>query len=212
MKTILFQGDSITDCGRNREFERSLGDGYANLVASKLGYDRAGEFTYINKGVSGNRVVDVYSRIKVDIINLKPDYMSLLIGVNDVWHEIDAQNGVAAEKFEKILTMLLEEVKEALPNIKIMLLAPYVLKGTATDSTEDPDRWNVFSTEVEKHAKAVKRVAEKLGLQFVSLQDKFDAAAKRTGDTAIWTADGVHPAQPGHELIARAWIETFKEI
>ena len=111
MKTILFQGDSITDCGRNREQLEGTGTGYPLLVKAQLGFENPGEYTFINKGISGNRIVDLYARIKADIINLKPDYISFLIGVNDVWHEFGGRNGVAAEKFEKIYTMLIEEIK-----------------------------------------------------------------------------------------------------
>ena len=133
MKKILFQGDSITDCARNREDDRFMGRGYATNVAQSLGFDYPGEYEFVNKGISGNRIVDLYARMKIDLINLKPDYMSVLIGINDVWHEIARENGVAAEKFEKIYDMLISEVLEELPNIKIMILEPYVLKGTATE-------------------------------------------------------------------------------
>lgn len=101
MKTILFQGDSITDCGRSKEDNAQIGTGYALLVKSQLGFEKPNQYEFYNRGISGNRIVDVYARIKADIINLKPDYMSLLIGVNDVWHEIGANNGVDADKFEK---------------------------------------------------------------------------------------------------------------
>lgn len=214
MKTILFQGDSITDCGRTLTPFESFGDGYPLLVYSKLGYEKPNEFNFINRGISGNRIVDIYARMKADITYLKPDYMSLLIGVNDVWHDFgDCHNGVSAEKFEKIYTMLLEEIFEVLPNIKIMIFLPYVLEGDATKSTdEEPDRWDNFKTEVKKRAEAAKRVAEKFGLPYVALQEKFDAAAKLTGDTKTWTPDGVHPSHAGHELIAREWLELFNKI
>ena len=84
---ILFQGDSITDCGRNRQQLSSLGSGYAMMVKGQMGLEYPAEHEYINKGVSGNRSVDLYARIKADILNLKPDFMSILLGVNDVWHE-----------------------------------------------------------------------------------------------------------------------------
>jgi hypothetical protein len=93
--------------------------------------------------------------MKIDLINLKPDYMSILIGVNDVWHEINRENGVAAENVEKIYDMLISEVLEALPNIKIMILEPYVVKGTATE-----ENLETFRTEVAKRAAAAKRIAE----------------------------------------------------
>ena len=100
MKTILFQGDSITDADRSYSDDNKRGLGYPQLVTARLGYDAAGEYNFINRGISGNRIVDVYARIKKDIININPDIMSILIGVNDVWHEINYNNGVETEKFE----------------------------------------------------------------------------------------------------------------
>ena len=212
MSVILFQGDSITDCARNKNELYSLGVGYANLVSAELGYEHPNEYQFINKGISGNRIVDLYARIKADIINLKPDFMSILIGVNDVWHEISFQNGVDEAKFEKIYTMLIEEIYEALPDIKLMILEPYVLLGSATaDTAERPDKWQTFDVETKKRAKVAKRIAEKFNIPFVSLQDKLDEATKLTGNTTYWTADGVHPTPFGHELIARAWLDAYRK-
>lgn len=206
MKTILFQGDSITDADRSRELDYKTGIGYPTLVIGELGFDNPNEYKFYNKGVSGNRVVDVYSRIKEDIINLKPDIMSILIGVNDVWHELNYQNGVDADKYFKIYSMLIEEVKEALPNIKIMILEPFVLKGTATS-----DNWDCFRNEVLKRADKAKEIAEKYQLPFIPLRDKFDEAAK-TAPSDYWLIDGVHPTTAGHELIKREWIKAFKKL
>lgn len=212
MKTILFQGDSITDCGRGRENFDCVGDGYPLLVKAQLGFEHPEEYDYQNRGISGNRIVDVYARIKADIINLKPDYMSILIGVNDVWHEVDVQNGVEAEKFEKIYCMLIEEIKEALPNIQIMILEPFCLRAVATENTEEkPNKWNIFRSEVKKRAEKAKAVAEKYNLIFVPLQEKFDEAAKNTENT-YWLRDGVHPSAMGHELIKREWLKAFKGV
>ena len=206
MKRILFQGDSITDCGRSRENDLNKGIGYATLVSARLGMDYCGEYEFLNRGISGNRIVDLYARIKDDIINLKPDYKSILIGVNDVWHEFARQNGVDSDKFEKIYSMLIEEVREALPDIKIMILEPYVLKGSATE--ED---WESFRSEVEKRASAAKRVSEKYNLVFVPLQAKFDKMAAKQPEP-YWTLEGVHPSPAGHELIAREWMKGFELI
>lgn len=206
-KTILFQGDSITDAGRIREQKFDLGKGYPKLAAAKLGYEHPDTYNFINKGISGNRIVDLYARMKMDIINLKPDYMSILIGVNDFWHELgDNPNGVATDKFEKIYTMLIEEVLAVQPQMKIFIMGAYVLPGTSTDAYYDR-----FRPEVEARAAAAKRVAEKFGLPFVDLQAKFDAAYK-IAEKGYWTQDGVHPTTFGHELIARAWLETFEAI
>lgn len=208
MKTILFQGDSITDAGRDRNVDNIAGMGvsYPNVVAAALGYKYPAEYKFINRGISGNRIVDVYARIKADIINLRPDYMSLLIGINDVWHELQIENGVDAPKFEKIYTMLIEEIKEALPDIKIFILLPYVLPGAATEENID-----VFRSETAKRAEAAKRVAEKFGLPWVDLQAKFDEACKKA-PADYWLRDGVHPDSPGAGLIADAWIEQFEKI
>ena len=212
-KLILFQGDSITDCGRNQEDITSIGVGYAHMVKGQLGYEHPGEYEFINKGISGNRIVDVYARIKKDIINLKPDYMSLLIGVNDVWHELGGKhNGVAAEKFEKIYEMLIVEILEELPDIKIMILEPFILEASATTSTEDePERWKHFRKELALRGEAAKRIAEKYGLFFVALQDKFDDACKQA-PASYWLRDGVQPTPMGHWIIKNEWMKMFQEM
>lgn len=214
MKTILFQGDSITDAGRSRKDLESAGEGYALLVKSQLGYENPGKYMFHNRGVSGDRVVDVYARMKKDIINLAPDYLSILLGVNDVWHEIDfgGPNGVDADKYEKIYGMLIEEIQEALPKVKIMIMEPFCLQASATENTEEqPNRWDYFHTEVKKRAERAKKVAEKYHLTFVPLQEKFDEVAKHT-ENAYWLRDGVHPTPMGHELIKREWIQAFSKI
>ena len=210
-KLILFQGDSITDCDRSRQAHIRQGFGYATMVQGQLGYDCPGEYDFQNRGISGNRIIDVYARIKADIINLKPDYMSLLIGVNDVWHELGGNNGIAPEKFEKIYCMLIEEIKEALPEIKIMLLEPFVLPGTATYTEDDPTVWERFNTLVRANAAAVKRVAEKYSLPFVELQSGFDALCEKA-PASYWLADGVHPTAMGHNFIKNQWLEGFKKL
>ena len=208
MKTILFQGDSITDAGRNREHDgyMCIGHGYPAYVSARLGLDNPGDFQFYNRGISGNRIVDVYARIKSDIINLKPDYMSILIGVNDVWHEFSYQNGVDTEKFEKIYSMLIEEIKEALPDIKIMIMEPFMLAGTATE-----DKAEAFRKEVEEKAAAAKKVAEKYSLPFMELQKDLDELAKKAPND-YWLADGVHPQITFHQYIADKWIKMFKDM
>ncbi|MBR2472270.1 MAG: SGNH/GDSL hydrolase family protein [Clostridia bacterium] len=206
MKTILFQGDSITDAGRNRDVDRLMGHGYATMAAGEIGLDYPNEFEILNRGISGNRIVDIYARIGKDIIALQPDYMSLLIGVNDVWHALNNNNGIEEEKFEMVYCLVIEELKAKLPNLKLMILEPFVLEGPST--TEHID---YFKTETAKRAAAAKRVADKYGIKFVPLQEKFNEAAKKAPET-YWLVDGVHPTSAGHELIAREWIKAFKEI
>lgn len=208
----MFQGDSITDCGRNRVDFYSVGNGYPNLVKATLGYDNAGEYEFINKGVSGDRIVDLYARIKCDFINLKPDYASIFIGVNDAWHEINWQNGVDTEKFERIYTMLIEEIKEACPKTKLIIIAPYVLKGTATQNIEEfPDKWERFKKDVSEKAAVAQKIAKKYNLPLIELQPEFDKACEKAA-AEYWTKDGVHPTECGHEIIKRLWLKAFEEI
>ena len=186
MKTFLFQGDSITDADRRREDINNFGYGYPNIVAAKYMSENPTEYTFINKGISGNRIVDLYARIKIDLINLKPDYLSILIGINDVWHELSSENGVDNEKFKKILSMLIE--------------------GPATE-----EKWAEFRSETELRAKSVKEVAEKYNLSFVPLQDKFDELSK-VAEPTYWLIDGVHPTAAGHGIIAKVLSEEFEKI
>lgn len=212
MKTILFQGDSITDASRVKENGAHLGIGYASKAAGKIGLEFPGDFEFLNRGISGNRVVDLYARIKSDIINLKPDYMSIMIGVNDVWHEINMQNGVDADKFEIIYDMLISDVIKALPDIKIMIIEPYVLPESATvgELEDGRDKYEVFRSEVLKRAEVSKRIADKYNLVFLPLQQKLDELTK-IQPAVYWVYDGVHPSNIGHEFIANEWVKCFKE-
>ena len=204
---ILFQGDSITDAGRSREYDEYRGNGYPTLLAGQLGLREPGRYTVLDRAISGNRVPDLYARWKCDCLNLHPDMLSILIGVNDVWHEIDYQNGVEAPRYEKIFNMLLDETQEKLPDIKLMILEPFVLKGTATT-----ERWDIFSTEVPLRAAAAKRVAAAHHAVFIPLQKKFDEACANGIASSEWLIDGVHPTAAGHALIAREWLTAFDSM
>lgn len=173
MKKILFQGDSITDQGRSREYDVYNGQGYPTLVSARLGFERPNEFEFVNRGISGNRVIDLLARVKCDLINLKPDYVSILIGINDVWHELYGNNGIDTNRYEKYYNMLIEEIKEALPDVKIIILEPFVLKASSTE-----EKWEEFRKGTEEKAAAAKRVAEKNNLVFIPLMQKFDAASQ----------------------------------
>ena len=204
MKTVLFQGDSITDAIRFREHETSLGMGYPVLVAGELGCKYPGELCFLNRGISGDRVVNLYARWKKDCLNIKPDYLSILVGVNDVWHELKYQNGVSAARYRDVYRLMLEDAKAALPEIKIMLLEPFLLKYTATE-----ELWESFNTEVLKRREVVCELGEQFNLPVVSLQPVFDAALKQA-PVEYWTSDGVHPTTAGHGLIAKEWIKAFE--
>ena len=208
MKTFLFQGDSITDANRDDENQDNfgLGCGYAFLLASEFEMNNKGKIKFINRGKSGDRITDVYARIKEDIINLKPDYMSILIGVNDVSHELTMNCGVTPKKFRMIYKLLIEEIREALPEIEIIILEPFVLKGSATALL-----WEQFNCEVRKLAEISKQIAEEFSLEFVPLQEEFDKISA-DGDTRYWSVDGIHPTSAGHQLIKEKLKKAFEII
>lgn len=211
-EVILFQGDSITDCERFRQKQTHAGTGYPLLVSSHLGCNEPGRYTCLNRGISGDRVVDLYARIKRDMINLNPNYMSILIGINDVSHEYVWQNGVDADKFEMVYGLMIEELLQALPNLKIMILEPFLLPGTVTVATEEnPDRWEFFSTECALRREATKRIAEKYDLAFVPLQDLLNQVNENM-PMGYWLYDGVHPTPAGHELIKGQWLKAFEAL
>lgn len=209
MSVILFQGDSITDCTRIREDEFDLGKGYASYVSARLGCESPEKYKFYNRGISGNRIVDVYARIKADSINLKPDFMSLLIGVNDFWHDFARNDGVDHKKFEKVYSMFIEEFQEVCPNTKIMIMEPFILEDVFVarfggDTQE-------IRNEVRLRAEVAKRIAEKYDLSFMSLQEDLDNLATNT-KYDYWLRDGVHPTIYFHNYIAEKWIKIFKSM
>ena len=211
---ILFFGDSITDAGRNREGGKhmsALGWGYVRVIADRLQGKEPEKYEIVNRGISGNRIVDLYARIKSDCWNLEPDLISILIGVNDVWHEIFGKNGVEVDRFEKVYRMMIEDTKKALPNTKLILCEPFVLEGGATCSTEEvPDRFQRFLG-VYDYAKVVRKLAEEYDVPFLPLQEQFSAKAAETG-ASYYLDDGVHPHIAGATLIADEWMKLFNEI
>jgi lysophospholipase L1-like esterase len=199
MKTIVIQGDSITDAGRNRECldaNNGLGHGYPNIVTGALlaKYPEK-DLKIYNRGISGHRIVDLYARWKSDTLNLQPDVITILIGVNDVWHERDWQNGVELDRFEKVYSMMIEWTREVLPNVKFVLLSPFTLACGVIDEK--------FSADVEAYAEAVRRLAKKYNTSYINTQAIFDEAVKKAAPN-YWAADGVHPTPAGHNLIAAA--------
>lgn len=205
---VLLYGDSITDAGWNRTSEigalDSYGVGYARAIAGALIPRNPKKYTIINRGISGNRIVDLYARIKADVWNHTPDVLSILIGINDIWHEIGHQNGVDLERFERMYRMLLQDTLERLPDVKIILCEPFVLEGYATK--DDIQRF----LEVKEYAKVVKKLADEYGCYFLELQEDFEQKAEEFG-TEYYLVDGVHPNIAGAQLIADKWVKLFDE-
>jgi lysophospholipase L1-like esterase len=204
-QTILFQGDSITDAGRNRDDNtynnpRALGTGYALLTAVELLEEYAElNLKIYNKGISGNKVYQLAERWDKDCIELKPDVLSILIGVNDFWHKLNGNYNGTIEIYRNDYNALIERTKQALPNVKLVICEPYAVPGVkAVDDKWFPDFY--------EYQKAAREIAEKFGAIFVPFQKVYDEAIKRA-PAAYWTADGVHAALPGAQLMADAWLE-----
>lgn len=205
MKTIMFQGDSITDGGRYKDQPTNLGAGYPCLVSSKLGRAYPEQYNFVNRAISGNKVTDLIGRWKRDCLNMKPDYLTILVGVNDVWHELVYHDGTDTGTFKKVYDILLENTRKALPDTEIVLMEPYVLE----DAMEESQR-EVFKNDVAAKRQAVRELAEKYGLATIPLQDILNEALKEAPAT-YWTVEGVHPTWAGHQIICDAWVETFKQ-
>lgn len=207
MKKIVMQGDSITDFGRGREGLNencALGTGYANLTAAALlaKYPEK-DLKFYNRGISGHRVVDLYARWKVDTINLQPDIITILIGINDIWHERDWQNGVEIDRFEQVYDMMITWTKKVLPNVKFVLLSPFILDCGVVD--------DFFKENRVIYAAAVKKLAEKHGAVFIDTQAIFDEAVKKA-EPAYWANDGVHPTPAGHALMSAALQKELEKL
>lgn len=208
-KRILFQGDSITDAGRRRDEFFDLGRGYALMTAGALAADRPGEFEFVNRGVGANLLVDLYGRRQEDLLELQPDYVSLFIGTNDAWSELDGGRPIQTEPFEQMYIDLLEEISATCPHTRVMLLSPYVMEGLYSKNTEQqPDRLMQFRTHIASRIEVVRRLAQRYDLPFVDMQAVFDEACA-LADASCWCTDGVHPTPAGHELIKRAWLKAF---
>ena len=199
---ILFQGDSITDTGRNKtnaapNAANALGNGYPLLISSAiLAATPNDAWRFFNRGISGNKIPDLTARWDTDTVALKPDVLSILIGVNDYWHMRNGRyNGTLAD-FETGFDALLKSTRQSLPNTRLVILEPFVLVTGAVDASWHPD--------FDERRAAARRVADRAGATFVPLQAAFDAGAAQTGP-AYWLSDGVHPTPAGHALIAEKW-------
>lgn len=208
-KRILFQGDSITDAGRIKEDFYDMGRGYALLVKASLSADHPGDYEFVNRGVGANLLVDLYNRRQADLLDLQPDCVSIFIGTNDAWSELDGGRPIRTEGFEAMYVDLLEQIRATCPQAKVMLISPYVMEGLYSKNTEEqPDRLEQFRTHIASRIQVVRELAQRYDLPFVDMQAVFDKAC-READSSCWNIDGVHPTPAGHELIKRAWLEAF---
>ncbi|OMF18887.1 GDSL family lipase [Paenibacillus sp. FSL H8-0548] len=198
---VLFQGDSITDAGRNRDDGANLGSGYANLVTALFTskYPQK-QTTFLNRGISGDRVVDLERRWEQDCLDLKPTWLSIYVGINDTWRRYDSNNPLSTEEYYTTYRRLLHQAKEQL-NANLILVEPFVLP--VNDSQK---QWR---EDLDPKIQALRELAGEFRTLYVPLDGLFAQAAAQTG-SAYWAPDGVHPSPAGAALIAEAWLQAVK--
>jgi lysophospholipase L1-like esterase len=200
---ILFQGDSITDGGRQREgldYNHIMGQDYGYIIAAQIGCqfpDR--NLNFLNRGDGGNTVKDLAGRWQVDTLNLKPNLLSILVGINDtLW-------GESLEDYETIYDKLLSDTIAALPNTKIILGEPFILPvGNFKNG------YSAHLDDTKKRQEVVQRLADKYHLPVIHYQKIFDDACQ-LAPPDHWSWDGVHPTYAGHELMVREWLRVVNE-
>jgi len=205
---VLFQGDSIPDAGRARDNAGAndfgaLGRGYATMIASQLlGSHAAERLQCFNRGISGNKVPDLAARWQAETIDLKPALLSILIGVNDMWHARDGKYDGTVADYASGFSALLAQTREALPETALVICEPFVLRCGAIDDTWFP--------EFDERRAVAKEVAKEAGALWVPFQSMFDDAVSDETPPAYWAGDGVHPTMAGHALMAKTWLDVTK--
>ena len=202
---FLFQGDSITDGnrGRNADPNHIMGHGYAFSIASRVGADfpEAG-FVFYNRGISGNKIPDLEARWQTDALDLKPDVLSLLIGINDTAAEINkTANAKTIGEYEEGYRKLLQQCKTQKPDTMFVLAVPFVYPVG-----ERKNKWQEWKNGVEQRAQIVKKLAAEFDAVLIDYAAVFDRAIQRA-PAEYWIWDGIHPTVFGHELMAREWIK-----
>ena len=202
---ILFYGDSITDMNRFRDHEDgtvySYGVGYPNFVVGELSYKEPTKYAFINRGISGNRIVDLYARVKIDVWNHKPDVLSILIGVNDVWHHFSHNIETTPEYFESNLRKILSTIKETM-GAKLVMIEPFLLYGS--------DKVNMLE-ELDEKIRIERALAQEYADAYLPMQAIFAAETLRTPYTEF-SGDGVHPNAGGAGFIAQKVLDTIEPL
>jgi acyl-CoA thioesterase I len=202
-QVVLFQGDSITDAGRSRTADSDMGQGYAALVAAWFSalYPEK-NVRFISRGISGNRAKDLRDRWQQDCLDLKPDWVSILIGINDVWRRYDSNDATSASVYEENYRAILQSIQQNL-SARILICEPFVLPIP-------PDRAS-WREDLDPKIQVARRVAREFHAIYVPLDGIFAAAASQR-EPAFWAADGVHPSPAGHALIAQSWLKAIRAI
>jgi len=205
---VLFQGDSITDAGRDKKRTTvnntvAMGSGYALLAGSELLMQHPDKNLQIyNRGISGNKVYQLADRWDADCLELKPNVLSILVGVNDYWHTLNGAYKVTIETYRTDYKKLIDRTLKALPDVKLIIGEPYAVNGVKAVT----DAWY---PKFNEYRAVAKEVAAQYNALFIPYQSVYDEALKKAPGS-YWTVDGVHPNLAGIKLMAHAWLEMVK--
>ncbi len=211
--SLLFQGDSITDCGRPKDFDGyndCFGSGYVAMIASRILCDYPDSKIY-NRGYGGNRIVDMYARWHEDALNIPFNVISILNGINDVGFGIRRGCGADAKKFEFVYDRILYETKETKPDADILLCEPFIVKRVYERENDIYENWDIWNKALIERADIVRSLADKYGCTFIKIRPALDGALKRA-PAEHWSRDCIHPTYAGNEVIARTWLEQAKPV
>lgn len=204
----LLQGDSITDGlrSRNDDLNHVLGHGYVYLIASKLSAEYPGlNLQFLNRGCSGNQTVNLYARWKEDTINLNPDVLSILVGVNDVGAQFSRNAGIPASQYDTVYRLMLKDAKDSNPNLLFVLCEPFILRVGKLNQN-----WSTWKSEMAQRRQIVETLASEVNAIFVKTQSIFDKMAKEH-NPKYWLWDGIHPMPAGHQLLANSWLSAVEK-
>ena len=209
---ILFQGDSITDGGRQREgddLNHIMGQDYAYLVAARIGAELPGRnLLFLNRGISGNRIVDLKDRWQRDTLDMRPDILSILVGVNDTNSVIDQKPPiVTAADYAAIYSELIQRTLAALPHVRLVLCEPFALPGGGRTR----EHWRERQADLQSRQRIVSDLGARHHIPVVHFQAVFDQACLRA-PAATWIWDGIHPTYAGHQLMADEWLRVVSEF
>ncbi|UFU05911.1 SGNH/GDSL hydrolase family protein [Ruania halotolerans] len=193
--TILMTGDSITDCSRDRSDLRSLGEGYAALVAADLAHERV-----INTGIGGNRVVDLQARWEEDVLAHAPTVLSVMIGINDTWRRYDSDDPTSAQAYEAGYRALLTRTTAA-GVARIILIEPFLLPVRE-------EQW-AWREDLDPKIQVVRRLAAEFGTEYLATDGPLTQTAARTAPDFL-AHDGVHLTPVGHRLLADLWLDNYR--
>lgn len=200
---ILFQGDSITDAGRDRSDPHNLGPGYPFYAADlikKAFPDK--DFEFINLGISGNQTKDLVERLQADFIDIDPDIVSIHIGVNDTWHHAADKSWISNEVFEERYRKVLSEIK-AKTNAKILIIEQFLL------SVPDKD---FFREDLNGKIDVTRKLAREFADYYIPLDGLFAQACIGGVEPTHWSDDGVHPNKNGSEFIGALYADAIKKM